>query len=368
MSIPLCNPFAKAVALLLPLAVVPCLAAADIVFSAKVAGPVSNIYTLDDAHELHRLTDNIRWRDIEPDIAADGTVVFASNRTDESGIDLERRSENFNIYLVAPGEKPRPIVTSAQQDLKPRFSPGGEQVAFLRRVGGGVQLGLAARDGSSERELLRADDIFDYAWSPDGKRVAVALRRGEEFLLGTLGIAAGDSAPAAVEILKSSGETPPVALSWSPDGRHLAYVRHPFEGGSRSLWLRNLVTGSERKISADGVEVQAAPSWSRDGQRLLFAALVNYSFRYDEEAHQKVYRGGMQLFSADVQGGSRQLTDGDALYRAPLFHAGENRIAFLHGKTLDARSLALGSMDLESGEVRQLYDGVAQRSALRSSR
>ncbi|MCW8128000.1 TolB family protein [Microbulbifer halophilus] len=367
MSIPLCNPFAKAAALLLPLSIVPCLAVADIVFSAKVAGPVSNIYTLDDSYELHRLTDNIHWRDIEPDIAADDTVVFASNRTDETGVDLERRSENFNIYLVAAGKKPRPIVTSARQDLKPRFSPDGKKVAFLRRGGDGVQLGLAARDGSSERELLSADDIFDYTWSPDGERVAVTLRRGEKFLLGTLGIATGDSSPAAVEILESSDGTPPVNLSWSPDGRHLAYVRHPFDGGSRSLWLRDLASGGERRISADGVEVQAAPSWSRDGQRLLFAALVDYSFHYDEQAHQKVYRGGMQLFSADIRGGSRQLTDGKALHRAPLFHAGENRIAFLHGQTLDARSLALGSMDLESGEVRQLYDGVAQRSALRAN-
>ncbi|WP_250463675.1 TolB family protein [Microbulbifer litoralis] len=359
------RPLVRAFSLSFSLSVIPFTAAADIVFAAKVAGPVSNIYALDDSGELHRLTDNISWRDIQPDISASGDLVFSSNREPEAGVDLERRSENFNIYLVAAGEKPRAIASSEHQDLEPQFAPGGNRVAFISRSQNSVRLGLVNRDGSQRRELLRADDILDYAWSPDGNRIALAVRRGGEFLLGTLPVTSGDGPAAEIEVLMASAGRPPVAISWSPDSRHLAYVRHPLEGGNRTLWLRNLETGRERRISADGVEVQAAPEWSRDGRRLLYSGLVDYRFYYDEQTHRKVYRGGMQLFSADMQGKNRQLTDGEALHRAPVFYPGEDRIAFLYGDALDARSLVLASMDLDSGEVRRLYDGVAQRSELR---
>lgn len=355
----------RTLTLLLPLSATPCTTAADIVFTAKVAGPVSNIYALDETGELHRLTDNISWRDIQPDVSAAGELVFASNREPHAGVDLERRSENFNIYLVPPGGKPRAIVSGEQQDLEPAFAPDGKRIAFLSRSKNTARLGLVNRDGSGRRELLRADDILDYTWSPDGDRMALAMRRGDKYLLGILPVDTGDALSGEVEVLMASGERPPVALSWSPDGRHLAYVRHPFEGGSRTLWLLNLESGNERRISAKGVEVQAAPEWSRNGQRLLYAALVDYRFYYDEQVHRKVYRGGMQLFSADVHGRTRQLTDGEVLHRTPVFYPGEDRIAFLYGDSLDARSLALASMDLDSGDIRQLYDGVAQRSVLR---
>ncbi|GAA0608660.1 amidohydrolase family protein [Kutzneria viridogrisea] len=55
--------------------------------------------------------------------------------------------------------------------------------------------------------------------------------------------------------------------AWSPDGRQLAYTTDRL--GNPDLWVRELATGAERRIT-DPVRAAVAPAWSPDGGRIAF--------------------------------------------------------------------------------------------------
>jgi Tol biopolymer transport system component len=340
---------------------------AEIVFNAKVLGPVTNIYAVDISGEVRKVTDNIRWRDLDADIAANGDIVFSSNREKNPHIDLARRAENFDIYIVDPaGGEARQISRAPQQELMPRFSPQGKRIAYIERGGVRERLMLAVRDGGDSQALVEADEIFDFSWSPGGECLAVALRRGEETSL-RLVFVSGRNERELVASTASNGARPAqiVSAQWSPQGEEIAFVRHPLDGPGRQLWVFGLANGDQKKISADDLEVQHPVSWSADGERLLYSALVNYRFYYDESAHKKIYRGAMHIFESDLRGAARQLTRGESLHKSPIYSRDQQRIAFLYADRLDARQLSLRTMNTDGGGLRELFDSVAQHSALR---
>ena len=94
--------------------------------------------------------------------------------------------------------------------------------------------------------------------SPDGTRVAFAA-------LGDLWVTSvGSSAPAQRLTNDPFVEAEP---AWSPDGRWLAFSSD--RGGSMDLWLRDMQTGTERKLTdLPGSEGSAA--WSADSTRIAF--------------------------------------------------------------------------------------------------
>lgn len=58
---------------------------------------------------------------------------------------------------------------------------------------------------------------------------------------------------------------PLLSPSWSPDGKHLAYVS--FESKNSTIFVQNIKTGNRNKISASS-GINSAPVWSPDGSRL----------------------------------------------------------------------------------------------------
>lgn len=332
---------------------------AEILFNAKVLGPVANLYTVDESSgNLRKVTDNIRWRDLAADVNSRGAIIFSSNREPDARIDLQRHSENFNLYLSEPGQPPRALVSGPGQEMIPRFSPSSDLVAYLERSADGDRLMLATGDGGEE--LLKADKIFDFSWAPAGGDLAVAMHLG-----GSSGVWRVSVKGDKTRLISSGKSEQVVSAQWSPDGKHIAFVRHPLDGPGRALWVVDAKEGHEKKISAEGREVQDSISWSADGSRLLYAALVDYQFFYDEEKNKKVYRGAAHIFESDLSDTTRQLSRGKGLRRAPVYSPDEAHIAYLYADRLDARSLALRVSDRDGKGDRQLFDSVAQRSSLK---
>jgi|GEM_PF-878483 len=331
----------------------------QLLFSARVAGPVANLYSIDAAGELHKITDNIRWRDMDADISPDGRIVFSSNREPNPKIDLERRAEHFHVYLTDSDGGIVPLTSGDGDERTPRFAPDGETIAFVRRVGGSQQLVLVGPD-SDGRIIFSGEEILDFSWAPGGKRLCLAVRSGGEPALWLVNTDGGDGVAVPMR-----GNDWIAAARWSPNGGHIALVRHPQQSGDRRLTLLELESGRERQLSPAGAQVQGTPEWSRDGGRLLYAALLDYEFSYDETAHKKVYKGAMHIFESDLDGGTRQLTRGDGLHRAPVYSPDGKAIAYLYAGRLDARRLALRVADRNGGEAREVYTAVARLSGLR---
>lgn len=361
-------------ALLGLITLLPATADAVIYFNARIAGPVTNIYCIDRQGAIKKLTDNNSWRDLQPDVSVRGDMAFASNREAGAKIDLQRKSENFNIYIAdRRARKLRQLTADPGRETSPRFSPDGRRLAYLGEAAtGGQGLYLIGRDGSRQRLLAKAEQIFDFAWSPGGDAIAFAAVDRQRSTITLVDVQSQALRP-LIEV-SSEAETASaahlVAPQWSPDGRAIAYIRHPLRGDEvRSVFVvrpqAQAAAAAGQRVSAAGVQAQAPLTWSADSRRLLYAGLVDYRYRYDERLHRKVYDGGMQIFVSEPGAKTRQLTRGNHLHARPVFSPDGRSIAYLYADKLGgARSLSLRTMNLDGSDLRELYTNVARQSSL----
>ncbi len=70
-------------------------------------------------------------------------------------------------------------------------------------------------------------------------------------------------------------EFPAAYLSWSPDGKQLAFVsnvgKQIVTGGQESLWLLDVETGETRQLT-ENMSTDGIPQWSPDGEGILISA------------------------------------------------------------------------------------------------
>ena len=221
----------------------------------------------------------------------------------------------------------------------------GELIAFMRSgEDGGHRIWVMEPDGSAQRPVSPAGaDAFDASWSPDGERLVYVrdlgyadgsggdwrleildLRTGIvdplpappggspsgpvwsldgstiAFVDGIRGDDSGTYAGNGLYQMAPSGKdlrllTDEVGsnISWSPDGREIAFERwvpSEAEHSTGGVWAVNVATGSLRKITdIDGQD----PEWSPDG------TLIAYS-----DGATSIW-----VVNADGSGGERPVTD-----------------------------------------------------------
>jgi Tol biopolymer transport system component len=123
-----------------------------------------------------------------------------------------------------------------------------------------------------------ATGILSPELSPDGRHVAfVALNQLWEMTIG--------HDPVALTSSPWAKATP----AWSPDGKYLAYASD--DGGPMAIFIRNLDTGTTRRLTAPFTGAQAKLAWSPDGKKIAFESAL------DSEA------GSQALYVADVASG-----------------------------------------------------------------
>lgn len=143
------------------------------------------------------------------------------------------------------------------------------------------------------------------SWSPDGKTIAYACRKvvGKEYAFSTnTDIYLYDLQSGAVKNITEGNMGYDTDPRFSPDGKYIAWVsmeRGGFEADKQRLFIMELATGKKTELSANyGYNVQS-PVWKEDGQGLYFTSLVN------------ALQG---VFETDLQGNIRRITSDKAWF------------------------------------------------------
>jgi Tol biopolymer transport system component len=154
--------------------------------------------------------------------------------------------------------------------LQSRISPDGRQVAYTWYNSKGLfDLRLVGLDGSGPRVLQTVGAkgyICPMAWSPDGGYV-LFVGDYEGRSIGLVSVADG-----SVRVLKTLGSGTPEGVSFSPDGRYIAYDLPQQEGATKRDVFLLAIDGKRESTLIQHPANDMHPVWAPDGTWILFAS------------------------------------------------------------------------------------------------
>lgn len=117
---------------------------------------------------------------------------------------------------------------------------------------------VATRDGARPRQLTSGDfDVLNPTWAPDGERIAFSADRGADTTIApriqVWSVGTEARRPRIRELVSLAGDAD--YPSYSPDGRHLAFigtdVDDPPDDVPPQLWVVELPSGRPRSLTAE---------------------------------------------------------------------------------------------------------------------
>ena len=227
-----------------------------------------------------------------PAAPAQATFPDKNGRIAFRGFLNEDRSTGA-VFTINPDGSGKRQVTFPEEgfvDRNPDISPDGRRIAFEREGPDYDEVFVVDVDGSDLTWLTRhgpADFCFELsgtcsgspAWTPDGRHIVFKSARGP--------VVDGYVELQALFIMRADGThvrqltqlaTPRLGEDSdpqvSPDGRRIVFerrnVRTAQPEGGVALWILNLRTGRERRITPYALSAGDTPDWSPDGKRILF--------------------------------------------------------------------------------------------------
>lgn len=185
-------------------------------------------------------------------------------------------------FLPAPVKSPNlapirlvPLTTSSNGLSKPSFSPDGNQIAYSwsgENQKDGVD--IYVKQIGTEKPLQVTHD-FGYnvfpAWSPDGRYIAF-LHGSRTEIPGIYLAPALGGPPRKLRDFPNLSQSCKPVLSWSPDGRLLAYSDRPSASSSCSVYQLSLEDLKTRQLTSPPSPStgDGSPQYSPDGKTIAF--------------------------------------------------------------------------------------------------
>lgn len=185
-----------------------------------------------------------------PALSPDGkSLFFLRDEGATEDVFVATRSDAKKFWWENESFAVKRLTTDGRAKSGLRLSPDGKRVAFARDRG---DLVVIDTDGSGERVLLKAWNIPEFSWSPDGRWIAYAVEDNDFNRDIWIVPADGSSAPVNVSRHPDSDTAP----SWSPDGTALAWIRRQGEDKFFLDFVR--LTKEADQLSARDRKIEAA--------------------------------------------------------------------------------------------------------------
>jgi len=271
--------------------------------------------TPEDLYKIKEVSD--------PQVSPDGKWIAYTI----SVPDLEDNSFKSDIWLIpATGGEPMQLTRSPESDYSPRWSPGGEKIAFVSKRNDAANLYIIRIDGGEAKEITSSEkDLYSPLWSKDGKYILCGSRilpegkkdienwtkdelpkckaktinqllfrqwdrwlgdeRNHLFLIDVEDGSMRDLTP-------GDFDTPPVSLSSnhdfdiSPEGDEICYVKNEDPvlavSTNHDLFIVDTKTLKEKKITQNPA-LDSQPHYSPDGRYIAYTAMEKVGYESDRK-------------------------------------------------------------------------------------
>jgi TolB protein len=265
-------------------------------------------------------------RSVDVDAAEEVTHSFSVELT------LEPKGDRMAYVATADGHSqlfivdlkrqtpPVRLLTHADNDDDPAWSPDGSRIAFVSDASGSRQVFVVNTDGSDLRQLTNeGGPAIHPSWAPDGQRLAYSVQLNaagtpDRFELVEVGL----DGQGRRLITNDGGEA--TFPSWAPDGARLAFRK--LVGSNSEIFVINADGTGEQDLSNDS-SYDGWPAWSPDGKHIAFAS----NRRSDYQIFIMDTDGSHQTLVANTRGSAttpRWTFDSKAIYFTNCTVSGTN--------------------------------------------
>jgi TolB protein len=213
-------------------------------------------------------------------------------------VGIHRRGEpdatTYELYVVdADGTDERRLTNNRTEELDVDWLPDGRvvfvscQTTHWRDEPPECDLVAMRPDGDDREVLSRIRLTYDFAVSPDGRRIAYSQLEGLSHSQHLDLYVADINGSNRVRLTEN--DTADALAAWSPDGKRIAFVSNRAEsarcfyydcaGFTNELWVMD-ADGSDVTRLTETSEEELSPSWSPDGEKIVFVRVAG-----DDEPH-----------------------------------------------------------------------------------
>jgi Tol biopolymer transport system component len=222
------------------------------------------------------------------------TIAFSSTRDTPTAATQAELVNASEVYLMDPdGTNPRRLTVNTSSDGFASLSPDGKKIVFnsnrLRAAEeplNTTDLFVMNTDGTEQTHLIRGASA---TWSPDGKNIAyhasasgtglpikpdpgAATSDSDIFVLNVDDLLTGAAGPRNLTNNPLTIDDDP---DWSPDGQKIAFTRHlasdnPLNSVTGEIYVIDAAGSGGPVALTSNVEEERAPSWSKDGTRIVY--------------------------------------------------------------------------------------------------